>query len=94
MVKETLTSELASISTAVSARLKTLEDALEKSMRHEHARGADIHDEDPLLAGDGLDHVGARHRLGDDARARESGRREFSTTIGIFFSTAGSSVEG
>ena len=49
---------------------------------------------DALFAGDGLDHVGARHGFGDNSRAGTSGRREFRTTIGIFFSMAGSSVAG
>src|SRR5260370_1958194 len=37
-----------------------LEDAMEKSVGHEHARGADIYDVNPALAGNGFDDAGTR----------------------------------
>src|SRR6266702_3854039 len=50
-----------------------LEDAMEKSVGHEHARGADIYDVNPALAGNGFDDAGTRHRIGDDSRAGSFG---------------------
>src|SRR5579863_6678079 len=49
--------------------VEDLENAAEKAVGHEHARGADIHDGDVFFAGDGFDDVGAGDRLGGDAGA-------------------------
>ena len=73
MVSETLTSEVATISTGVSKRSKIFEDAVEKSVGHEHAGGVNVDQRDFALAGDGFDHVAATHGLGDDARAGNIG---------------------
>src|ERR1035438_4370856 len=50
--------------------VENFEDAAQKPVRHQHARGMDVDDRDLALAGDRFDRVFAVYTLGHDARTR------------------------
>ena len=74
--------------------VEDFEDAVQETVRHQHARGVNVDQRDLALAGDRFDHVVAVHRFGGDARAGTSGRRELRISTGMFFSIAGTTVAG
>ena len=74
--------------------VKDVEDGLEESVRAQHARGDDIDDGDALFGGDSLEvdfDFGARPTISVPSLA---GFNELSTSTGMFFCTAGSTVAG
>ena len=76
-VTETLTSEVDTMSTGQRWLVKNFKDAFEKSMRHQHARGHDVHDGDALLGRNRLERIFAFGRVAVMRVPSFFGLREF-----------------